>query len=157
MGTPSRTDDTGNTLVLPAGDRRSAAAKRLRAIEQTIAAELHIERLTEALRILVSRVAELTLIGEELSHRLVTGKPISIELMGRNTDRLQRAMTELREQATSARVREHITRTRMAAEDDDDEAEASSVSFITPSQKSRSRPRETGVREIIIDPKRKAS
>lgn len=154
MGTQSRTDDAGNTLVLPAGDRRSAAAKRLRTIEQTISAELRIERLTEALRILVSRVAELTLIGEELSDRLVTGKPISIELMGRNTDRLQRAMTELREQATGIRVREHAERMRIAAEDDDDEAE-SPRSFIRPSQEPRPRSRESKrVEMVVVDPRR---
>lgn len=151
MGTPSRTDDTGNTLVLPAGDRRSAAAKRLNTIAKTITAELRIERLTEALRILVSRVAELTLVGEELFDRLVTGKPISIELMGRNTDRLQRAMTELREQATGIRIREQAERMRIAAESDDDETEPPR-SFITPTPKSRSRSRE--IETVIIDPRR---
>lgn len=169
-----RSDQAGNTLTLPAGDRRSGAAKRLRAIEQTITAELHIERLTEAVRILVSRVAELTLIGEELSRQLVTGKPISIELMGRNTDRLQRAMTELREQAAGVRFRADVARRRALAEIEDDDEEGDrftralsksrdrslgvsedddSEGVISPSSKSRSRAR-VGVETAIIDPRR---
>lgn len=144
----SRSEEAGNTLVLKAGDRRSAAAKRIGAIEKSITADLGIERMTEALRVLCRRAAELTFVGEELSDQLVTGKPISVELMGRNADRLQRTMKELREQATSVRVREHNARAMRELEDDDDEEAASPPRA--------SRPRGRHVACVIVDPKGRA-
>lgn len=148
MATYSRNDEAGNTLVLKAGDRRSAASKRIRTIEKTIAAELGIKRLTEALRVLCRNVAELTFVGEELSDQLVTGKPISVELMGRNADRLQRTMKELREQAIGVRLRERQLQTLNALEDDDDEEGSE------PKPRA-SRPRaRVGIETVIIDPRR---
>lgn len=148
MSTQSRIDDTGKTLVLKAGDRRSTAAKRLRTIEKHIAGELRIDGMTETLRVLCVRVAELTLISEELSDRLVTGKRVDIELMGRNIDRLQRTMAELREQAKAVRFQEHQRHLLEALEDDDEEEGNSS--FIS---SSKSRPRAHGVESVIVDPK----
>lgn len=149
MSTQSRIDDTGKTLVLKAGDRRSTAAKRLRTIEKNIIGELGIETITEAVRVLCVRVAELTLIGEELSDRLVTGKRVDIELMGRNTDRLHRTMAELREQAKVIRIQEHRKRLLDGAlEDDDDEGVSTFISS------SKSRPRARGIEMVIVDPRR---
>lgn len=146
MATYSRTEEAGNTLVLKAGDRRSAASKRIRAIEKSITEELGVERLTEALRVLCRRAAELTFVGEELSDKLITGKPISVELMGRNADRLQRTMKELCEQATSVRVREHNARALRELEDDDDEEAASPPRA--------SRPRGGKIPCVIVDKER---
>lgn len=148
MTTHSRTEEAGNTLVLKAGDRRSAAAKRIGALEKSIIADLGIERLTEPLRVLCRRAAELTFVGEELSDKLVTGKPISVELMGRNADRLQRTMKELREQAGLVRMREHNARVLRELEGDDDEAP------LCPPRSSRSRG--GTVTSVIVDPKRRA-
>lgn len=148
MTTHSRTEEAGNTLVLKAGDRRSAAAKRIGTIEKSIIADLGIERLTEPLRVLCRRAAELTFVGEELSDKLVTGKPISVELMGRNADRLQRTMKELREQAAPVRLREHNARVLRDLEGDDGE-----VPFVLP-RSSRSRGR--SIPSVIVDPKRRA-
>lgn len=147
MSTQSRIDDTGKTLVLKAGDRRSTAAKRLRTIEKNIIGELGIATITEAVRVLCVRVAELTLIGEELSDRLVTGKPIDIELMGRNTDRLHRTMAELREQAKVIRIQEHRRALEALGDDDEDEGFAGC-------RVSSSRPRARGVETVIVDPRR---
>ncbi len=163
MATFSRTEEAGNTLVLKAGDRRSAASKRIRTIEKSISDDLGLERLTEALRVLCRTAAELTFVGEELRDQLVTGKPISVELMGRNADRLQRTMKELREQGAAARLREHnarvlkelddeeassASRQRVELEDDDDEEAA------RPPRASR--PRGRRIRSVIIDPKERA-
>lgn len=156
----SRAQEAGNTLVLKAGDRRSAASKRIGVIEKSIIADLGIERLSETLRVLCRRAAELTFVGEELSNQLVTGKPISVELMGRNTDRLQRTMKELREQATPVRIREHnarvhrelesddgaLRRSRVGAPEDDDDDEAA------PRRAPRPRARRQ-VETVIIDPR----
>lgn len=149
MTTHSRTEEAGNTLVLKAGDRRSAASKRIGAIEKSIIADLNIERLTETLRVLCRRAAELTFMGEELSDRLVTGKAVSVELMGRNADRLQRTMKELREQAGPVRIREHNERVMRDLEDDDDDRVATAPGA--------SRSRGGKIRSVIVDPKRKAS
>lgn len=150
MTTYSRSEEAGNTLVLKAGDRRSAAAKRIGVIENSIIADLCIERLTETLRVLCRRAAELTFVGEELSNQLVTGKPISVELMGRNADRLQRTMKELREQAIPVRMREHSARALQDLEDEDDEVGAGA------SPPRASRPRGRSIPSVIVDPQRRA-
>jgi hypothetical protein len=144
----SRSEEAGNTLVLKAGDRRSAAAKRIGAIEKSITADLGIERMTEVLRVLCRRAAELTFVGEELSDQLVTGKPISVELMGRNADRLQRTMKELREQAAPVRMREHNARVMRELEGDDDDRDASPLR--------PTRPRGRQIQSVIVDPKGRA-
>lgn len=77
----------------------AAAQKRFKAILRGVLESLRIETPDELQTLLATRIAELTLASEELSSQLLTGQPVSIEAMGRNADRIQRTMTELRRHA----------------------------------------------------------
>lgn len=72
------------------------AQKRIRAILRGVLEGLGIDEPNALQTLLATRVAELTLASEQLASLLLSGQPISIEAMGRNTDRIQRAIAELR-------------------------------------------------------------
>ena len=91
-----KSDATDTKLKLR---KASDAPKRAKAIERGVFESLGISEPTELHRVLSRRIADLTIISEELSSRLIAGEPISVEVMGRNADRLQRTMCELRKNA----------------------------------------------------------
>ena len=81
------------------------APKRMKAILRGIFDGLGIEKPNEIQTLLATRIAELTLASEELSSQFLSGKPISVEAMGRNADRIQRTMSELQRHAPPRVIR----------------------------------------------------
>jgi hypothetical protein len=75
------------------------APKRFKAIMRGVLDGLGIKHPNELQTLLATRIAELTLASEELSTQFLSGRPVSVEVMGRNADRIQRTMTELRRHA----------------------------------------------------------
>ena len=75
------------------------ASKRMKAILRGIFDSFGIKHPNELQTLLATRIAELTLASEELSTQFLSGRPVSVEVMGRNADRIQRTMTELRRYA----------------------------------------------------------
>lgn len=117
MATFKRTKEPGNELTLKSG----SGERRLKKLEKILLDDLDIQELTPTLKLMARRAAELTLVAEELASQLSCGNPISVELMGRNTDRLARAMKELRDQATLVRIKEGNAKAMREMQEFDDE------------------------------------
>jgi hypothetical protein len=104
--------------------KASDAPKRVKSVIRGIFESLGIKQPTQLHCVLAARAAELTVISEELSSRLLAGDAISVEVIGRNADRLQRTLNELRKHAPI-----HVTRCE-DDEDEDDNLPAISRRFI---------------------------
>lgn len=92
----------------------SDAPKRMKALIRGIFDGLGIKNPTQVHCVLAARAAELTIVSEELSNRLLAGSAISVEVIGRNADRLQRTLNELRKHAPI-----RVTRCEDIDEDED--------------------------------------
>lgn len=97
----------------------SDAPKRMKTLVRGIFDGLGITEPTPLHSVLAARVAELTIVSEELSNRLLAGDAISVEVIGRNADRLQRTLNELRKHAPP---RLRVVRCEDIDEDDDEPA-----------------------------------
>ncbi len=151
MAAFKRTKEPGNELSLKAGE----AERRLRTIEKMLLDDLKLEEATKTVRMLARRAAEFFLLAESMASQLNQGHPISVELMGRNSDRLARTMKELRDQAVLVRIREQNAKVHaaMTADEDDDE--------VPPQPPRRPPPRATvgsptprrrgGIRRFVVD------
>jgi hypothetical protein len=73
----------------------SDAPKRVKSLIRGIFDGFGIKQPTQVHCVLAARAAELTIVSEELSSRLLAGDTISVEVIGRNADRLQRTLSEL--------------------------------------------------------------
>lgn len=151
MAAFKRTKEPGNELSLKAGE----AERRLRAIEKTLLEDLQLEEATKTIRMLARRAAEFFLLAESMASQLNHGHPISVELMGRNSDRLARTMKELRDQAVLVRIREQSARAHaaMAEDQDDDEVMPHPPRRVPPraTAESPAPRRRGGIRRFIVD------
>lgn len=92
----------------------SDAPKRVKSIIRGIFESLGIKQPTQLHCVLAARAAELTIVSEELSNRLLAGETINVEVIGRNADRLQRTLSELNRHAP-------IQVTHLSTDDEDEE------------------------------------